>query len=51
MSTFPFPIPNGWFGLCFSTELKTSDVKKVRFCRRELVVFRTESGKPAALDN
>jgi hypothetical protein len=51
MSTFPFPIPHGWFGLYFSHELKASDVKKVRFCGRDLVVFRTESGKPAAPDN
>ncbi|MGI9288117.1 MAG: Rieske 2Fe-2S domain-containing protein [Pseudomonadales bacterium] len=51
MSKFPFPIPHGWFGLCFSHELKPSEVKKVRFCARDLVVFRTESGKAAALDN
>ncbi|MFP8870267.1 MAG: Rieske 2Fe-2S domain-containing protein [Myxococcota bacterium] len=51
MSKFPFPIPHGWFGLCFSHELKTAEVKKVRFCGRDLVMFRTESGKPAALDN
>ena len=51
MSTFPFPLPHGWFGLCFSHDLKKTDVRKVRFCGRDLVVFRTESGKAAALDN
>jgi nitrite reductase/ring-hydroxylating ferredoxin subunit len=51
MSTFPFPIPHGWFGLCFSHELAPTDIKKVRFCGRDLVLFRTESGEPAALDN
>ena len=38
MGTFPFPIPHGWFGLCFSHELKPTDVKKIRFCGRDLVV-------------
>ena len=51
MSEFPFPIPHGWFGICFSHELKTGDVKKVRFCGRDLVAFRTESGEAAVLDN
>lgn len=51
MSRFPFPIPHGWFGLCWSHELQQGDVKKVRFCNRDLVVFRTESGQAAALDN
>ena len=49
MSKFPFPIPHGWFGLCFSHDLKVGEVKKVRFCGRNLVVFRTESGQAAAL--
>lgn len=51
MSKFPFPIPHGWFGLCYSHELNKGDVKKVRFCARDLVLFRTESGHAAALDN
>lgn len=51
MSKFPFPLPHGWFGLCFAHELKKGEVKKVRFCGRDLVAFRTESGKAAALDN
>ncbi len=51
MSRFPFPIPHGWFGLCFSHEIGPADVKKVRFCGRDLVVFRTESGTAAALEN
>jgi phenylpropionate dioxygenase-like ring-hydroxylating dioxygenase large terminal subunit len=51
MTKFPFPIPHGWFGLCFTHELGPSEVKKIRFCGRDLVVFRTESGRAAALDN
>lgn len=51
MSRFPFPIPHGWFGLCYSHELKPGEVRKVRFCGRDLAVFRSESGVAAALDN
>jgi len=51
MSRFPFPIPHGWFGLCYSHELAAGTLRKVRFAGRDLVVFRTESGIAAALDN
>ncbi len=51
MSAFPFPIPHGWFGLSFSHDLAASEVKKVRFCGRDLVIFRTESGTAIALEN
>lgn len=51
MARFPFPIPLGWFGLCYSHELKPGALKKVRFCARDLVVFRTESGAVSALNN
>ncbi len=51
MSTFPFPMPLGWFGLCYSHELKPGELKKVRLAGRDLVVFRTESGSVSALSN
>ena len=51
MSKFPFPIPHGWFGLCFSHELKAGEVRKIRFCGRDIALFRTESGRAAALEN
>lgn len=51
MSRFPFPIPHGWFGLCYSHELAAGEIKKVRFCGRDIAVFRTASGQAAALDN
>jgi 3-ketosteroid 9alpha-monooxygenase subunit A len=51
MSRFPFPIPHGWFGLCFSHELAAGEVKKVKLAGRDLALFRTESGKAAVLDN
>lgn len=51
MATFPFPMPTGWFGLCYAHELDTGELKKVRLAGRDLVVFRTESGKAAAIEN
>ncbi|MEH6569504.1 MAG: Rieske 2Fe-2S domain-containing protein [Halioglobus sp.] len=51
MATFPFPMPSGWFGLCYAHELANGELKKVRLAGRDLVVFRTDSGKAEALDN
>jgi phenylpropionate dioxygenase-like ring-hydroxylating dioxygenase large terminal subunit len=51
MAQFPFPMPSGWFGLCYSHELAPGDLKKIRLAGRDLVVFRTESGDVAALSN
>jgi 3-ketosteroid 9alpha-monooxygenase subunit A len=51
MSKFPFPMPIGWFGLCFSHELLAGEKKRVRLAGRDLVVFRTDSGAAAALPN
>jgi nitrite reductase/ring-hydroxylating ferredoxin subunit len=51
MSRFPFPIPHGWFGLCFSHELAPGQIRKVKLANRDFAVFRTESGRAAVLDN
>lgn len=51
MSKFPFPMPLGWFGLCYGHELAVGELKKVRMAGRDLVVFRTESGEASALSN
>ena len=51
MATFPFPMPSGWFGLCYAHELSAGELKKVRLAGRDFVVFRTESGEVAAIDN
>ncbi|MEH6569537.1 MAG: Rieske 2Fe-2S domain-containing protein [Halioglobus sp.] len=51
MAVFPFPMPSGWFGLCFASELEVGELKKVRLAGRDVVVFRTESGDVAALNN
>ena len=47
-STLPYP--NGWFAACFSHELQPGAVLSRRFCDRDVVVFRTESGAPAIID-
>lgn len=36
--------PDGWFVLCFASELKPKTVKTVPFMGEELVLYRTESG-------
>ncbi len=51
MSRFPFPIPLGWFGLCRSRDLAAGEVQKVRFCGRDLALFRSEDGRIGALHN
>ena len=50
-SRFPFPIPLGWFGLSRSKDLAVGKVQKIRFCGRDLAVFRGEDGRVGALNN
>ena len=33
-------IPNGWFAVAFSTDLKVGDVKPISYFDEDLVVFR-----------
>ena len=47
---FPFPIPNGWFTVCFADELPSGAVRPLHYFGRELVLFRTESGEARLLD-
>ena len=47
---FPFPIPNGWFLLAVSDELRVGDVRPLHYFGRELVLFRTESGQARVFD-
>jgi nitrite reductase/ring-hydroxylating ferredoxin subunit len=44
------PIPNGWFAVEFSRELRDGDVKPIEYCGEELVLFRTRSGQARVLD-
>jgi nitrite reductase/ring-hydroxylating ferredoxin subunit len=47
---FPFPVPNGWFAVAASDELAPGDVKPIRYFARDLVLFRTASGRAVVLD-
>jgi nitrite reductase/ring-hydroxylating ferredoxin subunit len=44
------PIPNGWFAVEFSRELREGDVKPIHYCGEDLVLFRTRSGQAKVLD-
>jgi nitrite reductase/ring-hydroxylating ferredoxin subunit len=45
-----YPFPNGWFAVSFSSELKTAEIKSFQFMGKEVVLFRTASGKPVLMD-
>lgn len=48
---YPFPpFPNGWFQIAYSDELQPGDVVPVHAVGKQLVLFRTESGRPHVLD-
>jgi len=47
---FPFPIPRGWYQVAYSDELAAGDVRPMEYFDRELVLFRTESGRAVVLD-
>ena len=47
---FPFPVPNGWYGLLYSHELARGDVVKLSLLGTDLVAFRGESGAAHVLD-
>jgi nitrite reductase/ring-hydroxylating ferredoxin subunit len=47
---FPFPLPNGWFAVAWSHELEPGAVQRVHYFGRDLVLFRTETGRAVVLD-
>jgi nitrite reductase/ring-hydroxylating ferredoxin subunit len=47
---FPFPVPDGWFAVATSEELAPGEVKPLRYFARDLVLFRTESGRAVVMD-
>ena len=48
---YPFPpYPTGWYLVAQSAEVGVGDVKPVQYFGRELVLFRTESGRAVLLD-
>ncbi|MCX2982502.1 Rieske (2Fe-2S) protein [Halieaceae bacterium IMCC14734] len=42
---FPMPMPFGWFCIGYGDELAVGEVKNVHYFDRDMVLFRTESGK------
>ncbi|MFK7898776.1 MAG: Rieske 2Fe-2S domain-containing protein [Myxococcota bacterium] len=44
------PIPNGWFAVSFSHELREGEVKPIEYFGHEMVLFRTRSGAAKVLD-
>jgi phenylpropionate dioxygenase-like ring-hydroxylating dioxygenase large terminal subunit len=44
------PMPNGWFAVAWSHELREGDVRPLRCFGEELVLFRTRSGQARVLD-
>ncbi len=49
-SIYTPPIPNGWFQVAYSDELGPGAVVPLKYFGKDLVAFRTESGKVAVLD-
>ena len=50
-SRFPFTsFPTGWFVVAFSRDLKPGDVRRIKNFGKELVIFRTQSGKAVVAD-
>ena len=44
------PYPVGWYGVAFAHEITAGEVKRLQFAGREVVAFRTESGRPAMFE-
>ena len=48
---YPFPpYPTGWFQVAYSDEIKPGEVKPLVYFGKQLVTFRTESGRLSVLD-
>ncbi|MBW1831762.1 MAG: Rieske 2Fe-2S domain-containing protein [Deltaproteobacteria bacterium] len=47
---FTPPIPNGWFQVAYSDEIKPGDVKSLKYFGDDLVVWRSEDGELSVLD-
>ena len=43
-------IPNGWFQIAYSDEIKPGDVKPLRYFGKDLVAWRSEEGELSVLD-
>ena len=50
MSLCPMPMPFSWYFVHYSDQLKKGDVVSLKYFGRDLVLFRTKSGKAQLLD-
>jgi phenylpropionate dioxygenase-like ring-hydroxylating dioxygenase large terminal subunit len=50
MGRFPFGIPNSWFLVGYSEDLPPGGVRPLRYLDRDLVLFRSRSGRAHVLD-
>ncbi len=44
------PIPNSWYRVCFSKDIRPGEVKPLRYFDKDIVLFRTESGEACVFD-
>lgn len=44
------PIPNSWYRVGFSKDLRPGEVKPLRYFNKDLVLFRTETGEASVFD-
>ena len=49
-SRFGLSVPYGWYAISLSKDLAAGEVQPMQFFARELVLFRTETGKAGILD-
>lgn len=47
---FPFPIPDGWFGVAWSSDLAAGELQSIRCFGSDWVLFRTNSGEVGMMD-
>jgi len=47
---FPMPMPFGWFCIAYSDELAVGEVRNIHYFDRDMVLFRTESGRVGLSD-
>ena len=47
---FQLPIPNGWFAVAYSHDLREGEVKPIHYFGEDLVLFRTRENKARVID-
>jgi 3-ketosteroid 9alpha-monooxygenase subunit A len=47
---FPFPLPNGWFQVAYSDELRAGELLPLHYFGRDLIAIRGSAGEARVLD-